>query len=50
MMAVRHARVICVDDMNMQMVRKAYYVAYNLIPGREDLQRKTAKKWEAYLV
>ena len=50
-MAVRNARIICADDMNMKGVRKAFYRALALLPGREAVTSEgSGRKWEAYIV
>jgi len=49
-MAVRSARVICLDDMNMPPVFQAFHQAASLLE-REGIQNPMmAKKWEGYLV
>jgi len=49
-MAVRDARVICLDDMNMPPVFQVFHQAADLL-GREGIQDPMlAKKWEGYLV
>jgi len=49
-LAVSSARVICVDDMNMREVERAFSDAAVQLPDRQALQHKAAKKWEGYLV
>jgi len=50
-LAVRYARVICVDDLNMEQVRRAFDQALVELPEREGVQVSTrAKKREGYLV
>lgn len=50
-LAVQRARVICLDDMNMAPVVRAFDQALTLLPEREGVQDSTlAKKWEGYLV
>lgn len=54
-MAVRRARIICVDDLNMSEVDRAFGQATALLPSRTPLSNETyperqAKKWEGYIV
>jgi hypothetical protein len=44
------ARVICLDDMNMRPVQRAFQEAARRMPEREAIQRRgPMKKWEGYL-